>query len=123
MTLDKLLVSISSVISIAFVYWFFLLKKEKEVVALNSIDIVVDGGYSPENIIIPKGKVTKINFTRRDPTSCLEEVIMSLSPDGRNIKKYLPLNKKVTIELKPQESGEFIYHCSMNMYHGKIIVK
>ncbi len=119
MTLDKLLVSIASVIGIAFTYWFFLLKNEKEVEASNSIDIIVEGGYTPENIIIPKGKVTKINFLRKDPTACLEEVVLS----DFHIKRYLPLNKKVTIKLKPQKVGEFAYHCSMNMYHGKIIIK
>ncbi|OGM26615.1 hypothetical protein A3D00_01225 [Candidatus Woesebacteria bacterium RIFCSPHIGHO2_02_FULL_38_9] len=119
MTLDKILVSISSVIGIAFTYWFFLLKNEKETIVSNSIDIVVLGGYSPQNIIIPKGKVTKINFIRKDPTTCLEEVIL----DDFHSKKYLPLNKTVTVELKPQETGEFAYHCGMNMYHGKIIVK
>lgn len=119
MTLDKLLVSIASVIGIAFTYWFFLVKNEKETIAENSVDIIVEGGYTPQNIVIPKGKATKINFTRRDPTACLEEVVLV----DFHIRKYLPLNKKVTIELKPQESGEFVYHCSMNMYHGKIIIK
>ena len=119
MTLDKLLVSIASVFGIAFTYWFFLLKNEKEVQAADSVDIIVEGGYSPENIVIQKGKVTKINFLRKDPTSCLEEVVLG----DFHIKKYLPLNKKVTIELKPTEAGEFPFHCSMNMYHGKIIIK
>lgn len=119
MSLDKIVVSIFSVGGIAFTYWFFLLKNEKQIEATNSIDVIVEGGYSPENIIIPKGKVTRINFLRKDPTSCLEEVVL----DDFHIKKYLPLNKEVTIELKPQKAGEFKYHCSMNMYHGKIIVK
>jgi plastocyanin domain-containing protein len=39
------------------------------------------------------------------------------------IRKFLPLNQKVTVELTPQKSGEFGYACGMNMYHGKIIVK
>jgi len=119
MTLEKLIVSIASVIGIALTYWFFLLKNEKGIVAENTVDIIVNGGYTPENIVIPKGQVTKINFLRKDPTTCLEEVVLG----DFHIRKYLPLNKKVTIELKPQESGEFTYHCSMNMYHGKIIIK
>ncbi len=119
MTLDKLLVSIFSVVGIAFVYWFFLLKNEKEVEASDSVDIIVEGGYNPQNVVIQRGKVTKINFIRKDSTSCLEEVVLG----DFHIRKYLPLNKKVTIELKPQETGEFSYHCGMNMYHGKIIIK
>ena len=119
MTLNKLLVSIASIVSIAFVYWFFLLKNEKETNIENSVDIIVEGGYSPENIIIKKNKPVELNFLRKDPTACLEELIL---PDF-HIKKDLPLNKKITVKLNPKIEGEFIYHCGMNMYHGKIIVK
>lgn len=118
-TLDKLIVSIVGIIGIAFTYWFFLMKNEKEVEAIDSVDIIVEGGYSPENIVIKKGKMTKINFFRKDPSSCLEEVVLG----DFHIRKYLPLNKKITIELKPEQEGEFPFHCSMNMYHGKIIIK
>lgn len=119
MPFDKLLVIIVSVFGIAFTYWFFLLKKEKEVAVLgDSIDIKVDGGYQPEAISIKKGKTTKINFFRIDPSSCLEEVVLS----NFKIRKYLPLNKKITIEITPQEIGEFAFSCGMNMFHGKIKV-
>ena len=120
MTIDKFLVAIFSIAGIAFTYWFFLLKKEKEVtVTSDSIDIIVEGGYSPEVISIPQGKTTKINFIRKDSSSCLEEVILS----DFKIRKFLPLNKKVTIEVTPQKVGEFPFSCGMNMFHGKIIVE
>ena len=119
MSLDKVLVMLASLLGIGFTYWFFLMKKEKEVAVSDSVDIIVDGGYIPNTIVIKKGKTTKINFIRRDPTSCLEEVVLG----DFKTRKYLPLNKKVTIELKPKEEGEFTYGCGMNMYHGKIIIK
>lgn len=119
MTLDKIIVIFGSLLGILFTYWFFLKKKEKQVEVIDSVDIIVDGGYIPNTIVIKKGKLTKINFFRKDPTSCLEEVVLG----DFNTRKYLPLNKKVTIELKPKEEGEFIYACSMNMYQGKIIIK
>src|SRR3989344_8223703 len=117
--MDKIIVTITGFVAIAFTYWFFFMKKEKEVIATDSIDIIVDGGYSPSVISILKGKTTKINFIRRDINSCLEEVVLG----DFKIRKYLPLNKKVTIEITPQKSGEFGYSCGMNMFHGKIIVK
>lgn len=119
MPLDKLLVIIVSFFGIAFTYWFFLLKSEKEVTVLgDSIDIKVDGGYQPESISIKKGKLTKINFMRTDPSTCLEEVVLS----DFKVRKYLPLNKKITIQITPQKSGEFVFSCGMNMFHGKIRV-
>lgn len=119
MTLDKILVAIFSLAGMALTYWFFLMKKEEVVSVTNSVDITVDGGYTPSTISIPKGKTTKINFFRKDPSSCLEEVVLG----DFKIRKYLPLNKKVTIEVTPQKKGEFDFACGMNMFHGKIIVK
>ncbi len=116
--MDKIIISISGVLGILLTYWFFLVKKEKVVSAMDSIDIVVDGGYTPETISIPKSKTTKLNFLRKDSNSCLEEVVLG----DFKIRKTLPLNQKVTIELTPQISGEFTYSCGMGMFHGKIIV-
>lgn len=116
--MNEIIVTISGVAGIIFVYWFFLMKKGKEVAVSGQVDIVVEGGYSPEVISIPKGKTTKISFMRKDPSSCLEEVVL---PDFK-VRKYLPLNQKVTIEIKPDKTGEYNFSCGMNMFHGKIIV-
>ena len=118
MTLDKILVAIFSLTGMAFTYWFFLMKKEEVFSVTDSVDIIVEGGYTPNTISIPKGKTTKISFTRKDPSSCLEEVVLS----DFKIRKYLPLNKKVTVEVTPKVKGEFGFACGMNMFHGKIIV-
>ena len=119
--MDKVLVALFSLGGITFVYWFFLMKKEEDAVVVNtnSVDITVEGGYSPNVISIPKGKPTTLNFTRKDPSSCLEEVVLS----DFKVRKYLPLNQKTSITITPQKAGEFDYACGMNMFHGKIIVK
>ncbi|MEK7066088.1 MAG: cupredoxin domain-containing protein [Patescibacteria group bacterium] len=120
MTLDKIIVIIGGLLGIIFVYWFFLNKKDKGVVLVSgSVEIKVEGGYNPEVISVPVGKTTILNFTRTDPTGCLEEVVLG----DFNIRKQLPLNKKVSIEITPKETGTFVYSCGMNMYHGKIIVE
>ncbi len=119
MNLDKILVIIFGTAAIGFTYWFFLMRKEQQVEVEEEVDITVEGGYKPEVISIPKGKRIKINFKRLDPSSCLEEVVLS----DFKIKKYLPLNEKVSIEITPQKSGEFKFSCGMNMFHGKVIVK
>lgn len=119
MNTDKILVAIFSLAGMVFTYWFFLMKKEEVVSVKDSIDIKVEGGYSPDTISIPKGETTKINFFRKDPSSCLEEVVLS----DFKIKKFLPLNKEITIEVTPQKEGEYKFSCGMNMFHGKIIVK
>lgn len=119
MSLDKILVSLVGVLGIIFTFWFFLMKKEKEVEVSGEIDVVVEGGYNPEVISIPKGKTTKLNFIRKDSSSCLEEVVLG----DFKIRKFLPLNQKVSVEVTPQKTGEFKFSCGMNMYHGKIVVR
>ncbi len=119
MSLDKIIVDIVSLLGIGFTYWFFLAKKENEIQVSDSVDIIVDGGYSPETISIPKGKTTKLHFIRKDPSSCLEEVVLG----DFKIRKYLPLNQTTVIEITPEKTGEFVFTCGMHMQHGKIIVK
>ena len=119
MSIDKFFVAILSIAGMVFTYWFFLMKKEDVVSVTDSVDIVVEGGYTPNIISIPKGRTTKISFTRKDPSSCLEEVILG----DFKIRKFLALNKKVTIEVTPQKAGEYPFSCGMNMFHGKIVVR
>ncbi|MBI2268631.1 MAG: cupredoxin domain-containing protein [Candidatus Blackburnbacteria bacterium] len=120
METDKVIVTILGILGIAFTYWFFLGKKEREVVASSdNVEITVEGGYSPEAVVIPKGKTTKITFIRKDPSSCLSEVVLG----DFKIRKELPLNTPVTVEITPQNPGTFGYSCGMNMYHGKIVVR
>lgn len=120
MSLDKILVTIVGLVGIIFTYWFFLMRKEQEVaIKSDSVDIIVEGGYQPEVISVPKGKTTKLNFTRKDPSSCLEEVVLGYF----KVRKSLPINQTVTIPITPQKEGEYVYSCGMNMYHGKIIVR
>lgn len=117
--MDKIIVTTGGTFAIFFTYWFFFLKKIDEIEASGNIDVLVKGGYSPEVISIKKGKPITLNFTREDSNSCLEEVVLS----DFKIKKYLPLNKTVSIEITPEKTGNFDFTCGMNMFHGKLIVK
>lgn len=119
MSTDKIIVAFFGALGIVFTYWFFLLKKETEVAVSKEVDITVDGGYNPEVISVPKNQTTKLNFIRKDPTDCLEEIVLG----DFKIRKTLPLNQKVSIEITPKKAGEFMYSCGMNMYHGRIIVR
>lgn len=120
MELTKILVALFSLSGIGFTYWFFLMKKEYEAVVVknNSINIVVQGGYAPDVISLPKGQTTTLNFIRKDPSSCLEEVVL---PDFK-IRKYLPMNESTKIQITPKKEGIYEISCGMNMFHGKIIV-
>ncbi len=118
MAAAKIIITLAGILGIALTYWFFLKKKERVVAASGTVDIIVDGGYSPSVISIPVDQPTTITFLRKDPSTCLEEVNIS----DFKIRQYLPLNKKIAITITPKKSGEFPFACGMNMFHGKIIV-
>ncbi|HAV14849.1 MAG TPA: copper-binding protein [Candidatus Pacebacteria bacterium] len=102
-----------------FTYWFFFMKKEEKAVEAESrLTITVDGGYTPNVIQLKRGQKTTLAFFRKDPSSCLEEVVMS----EFKIRQFLPLNQTTDIVITPKETGTFDIHCGMNMYHGKIEV-
>ncbi len=118
MNITNVLVVTSGISLIGFIYWFFFGVKDETSVIGNNLDVLVDGGYKPSTIKIRMGQKTKLTFLRKDANSCLEEIVF---PDFR-IKKYLPVNEKVQIELTPNKKGEFNFYCGMNMFHGKVVV-
>lgn len=117
--MDKVLVTLTGFLSLIGIYWFFFGKKDEATEANESLTIIVDGGYKPNVIRLKQGKQVRLTFIRKDPQSCLEEVTF---PDYK-IKEYLPLNQKVAITLSPPHPEKSSWHCSMNMFHGRIIVE
>jgi plastocyanin domain-containing protein len=119
--MEKIIVTVTGFFSIIGIYWFFFGKKSGEAgsgPAREDWRIVVDGGYKPNVIKIPKDKTGTITITRKDPGSCFECIIF---PDYK-IKEYLPLNKEVIINLPPPHKKS-VFHCGMNMFHGRIEAK
>ncbi len=118
LSIDRILVSAAGVALLLFIYNFFFRRQAKAVVLEKSMKILVNGGYNPEVIVVPKGKLSQLIFERTDPNACLEEVLIP----HFGLRRYLPLNQQVVLEVLPEESGEFPFSCGMNMFQGKIIV-
>lgn len=119
----KVGVSAAVVSLIGLELWWFLFSKPKSYKArsqqgIQEIDVVVDGGYEPNRIVVQAGQPVRLNFFRKDPSSCLEEVRI---PDFQ-IVKTLPLNQKTAIEFTPRHSGDYTFTCGMNMFRGVIQV-
>ncbi|MBI5706446.1 MAG: efflux RND transporter periplasmic adaptor subunit [Armatimonadetes bacterium] len=81
---------------------------------------ITEAGYSPASIAVPADKPFKVIFIRKAAESCGTQVIF---PD-LGIKRDLPLNQPVTIEIPPQPGGKSLsFTCPMNMLKGKAVVK
>ena len=83
------------------------------------MDVEVNGGYSPEVVVLKKVVPATLNFTRKDSSSCLDRVVFS----DFGINKALPQNEKQAIEIDTSHPGEFQWACGMDMFHGKLVIK
>jgi len=81
--------------------------------------MVTANGFKPDTIKLKLGIPAKITFLRQLDETCATTVVI---PDF-NVKRALPLNEPVAIELTPRKQGVFKFTCGMGMLTGKIIVQ
>lgn len=104
--------------------WWFLVSKTKAQQAethqgIQEVTITVDGGYEPPRVVVSSGQPVRLNFFRRDPSSCLERVVL---PDF-HIAQDLDLNYVTPVEFKPEKPGQYPFQCGMNMFRGVVEVQ
>jgi len=125
MTPDRWLVTIVGLLLVAFVVWFFWLKRARGVRAAATAGgrqeamILVKGGYTPDTIVVRHGKPVRLNFRREETAACSETVLF---PDF-NKSVRLPTGETVAIEFLPEKPGEYEFSCQMGMFRGRLIVE
>jgi plastocyanin domain-containing protein len=120
----KILVTLGGLGLIGAQAWWFLLSKTKTQQAtshqgIQELEITVDGGYTPDRIVVQVGQLVRLNFFRKDPSSCLEKVLL---PDFHKALN-LQVNQTTTVEFIPEKPGEYTFHCGMNMFRGVLVVQ
>ena len=125
MTPDRWIVLIVGLLLVAFIVWFFWLKRAKGVRAAETTGgyqeamILVKGGYTPDTVIVSRGKPVRLNFRREETASCSDKVVFEHF--GKSAE--LPTGQLVAVELMPKEAGEFAFACPMGMFRGRLIVE
>ncbi len=82
-------------------------------------EIVVENGYHPSTVVVKPGIPIKLTFVRREHAGCTREVVFPTL----GIRRDLPTNVPVVIELPALEPGEVQFHCGMKMIRGVIKVE
>lgn len=120
----KVSVTVGGIALIGLELWWFLLSKTKAQQAqahqgIQELTITVDGGYQPDRIVVNAGQLVRLNFLRRDPSSCLEKVLL---PDF-HIAQDLKLDRVTPVEFTPSKPGQYQFTCGMNMFRGVVEVQ
>lgn len=87
----------------------------KEPSKIQTVDLAVtDNGFEPKIVHVkPRSSVT-LMITRKTDSTCATQIQVP----SKNIKKDLPLNKTVSVELGKLEKGEIRFGCGMEMMVG-----
>ncbi|MCX6056772.1 MAG: cupredoxin domain-containing protein [Chloroflexi bacterium] len=112
------------VLTILIAWYFWFAPKAQTRVAVSEsgaqeVAITVKGGYTPDVIVVQKGRPVRLTFTRQESSACSEKVLF---PDF-NQNALLPEGEHVTLEFTPDKAGEFGFQCQMGMLRGKLIVE
>lgn len=90
----------------------------QEASAVREVEVIVEGGYKPKRIEVRKGERIRLRFIRKEHGPCTKEVLFP----KLNIRRELPTNQPIVIELPALEPGEYEFKCGMNMIKGAVVV-
>jgi plastocyanin domain-containing protein len=120
--ISVILTGIVLTVLIAWYFWFATKAQTRAAVGAGGaqeVAITVKGGYTPDVIVVQKGRPVRLTFTRRESSACSEKVLF---PDF-NQNALLPEGEQVTLEFTPAKEGEYGFQCQMGMLRGKLIVE
>jgi plastocyanin domain-containing protein len=89
-----------------------------EVAPVREVEIVVDGGYQPAKVTVKAGERVRLKFVRKEYTGCTRELVIP----ALELRRELPPNKPVLVDLPAFSPGEYEFRCGMNMVRGAITV-
>ena len=111
------------VMTILIAWYFWSAPKAQTRVAVSEfgvqeVAITVKGGYSPDVIVVRKGRPVRLTFTRQESSACSEKVLF---PDF-NQNALLPEGEQATLEFTPEKAGEYGFQCRMGTLRGNGLI-
>jgi plastocyanin domain-containing protein len=79
---------------------------------------VTSEGFVPAEVKAKAGETVKLVVTRKVQRTCATEIVMK----DLGVNQPLPLDKPVTVTVKPPKAGTYRYACGMDMIAGQLVV-
>ena len=80
---------------------------------------VTDAGFEPAQVTIAKDRPIVLTVTRKTEQTCAREIVFK----DLDLKRDLPLNQEVRIDLPARPAGTLNYACGMDMIKGSLVVQ
>jgi plastocyanin domain-containing protein len=85
-----------------------------------TIKVTVDAvGYHPSEAKAKGGTPVRVEFTRTSDEGCGQQLVFPTL----DIKKDLPLNEPVAVDVTMPASGKLAFTCGMDMYKGALVAE
>ena len=81
--------------------------------------LVTEKGFEPASVDAKAGSQVTLRMTRKTDVTCAKQVQLK----SLNIKRDLPLNAPVEIDLGKLKKGEIKFACGMDMLSGQIVAR
>lgn len=123
MDTSQIVVTVTGLSLMAGVAWFFFGPRAQTaaelVGGLQRLRVTVKGGYSPDTLVVKRGRPVRIDFDRQESASCSDTVVFS----DFGISQPLPAFKTTPVEFTPDKAGTYEFTCGMNMLRGRLVVE
>jgi plastocyanin domain-containing protein len=84
------------------------------------VTITVDGkGYHPAVVRAPAGSTLRLSFVRTADDGCGQQLVFPTL----DVRKDLPLDEPVVVEVKVPATGTVAFSCGMDMLQGAVVVE
>lgn len=78
-----------------------------------------DKGFTPSSVTLKKGTPATLVFTRTTDDTCAKDVVF---PEI-NLKKALPLNAAVEVDVPTNDARTLAFTCGMGMFKSSVVIQ
>lgn len=80
---------------------------------------VTDKGFEPSEIKVKPGSHVTLNVTRKTESTCATNIVIK----EKKIKKELPMNQEVAVDVGVVKKGKITFACGMDMISGHVVAE